>query len=148
MLEVERLGSCVYYPILTSNYFCNPLSFPTIVLADNDDDDDAGAAPDDWLMAANVALDAALGLNPPLKLWTTQELQSAINRRPETMVSALVVHRRRRAGCAALQAPGQADAMSRNWTPAASTAPLRGRAHTPHTMGGFCFLCGAGICIV
>lgn len=95
------------------------------MLADNDDDDDAGAAPDDWLMAANVALDAALGLNPPLKHWTTQELQSAINRRPETMVSALVVHRRRRAGCAALQAPGQADAMSRNWTPAASTAPLR-----------------------
>lgn len=46
-MEEERLGSCVYYPILTSNYFCNPLSFPTIVLADNDDDDDAGAAPDD-----------------------------------------------------------------------------------------------------
>lgn len=32
--------SCVFYSLLTSNYFCNPLSFPTIVLADNDDDAD------------------------------------------------------------------------------------------------------------
>lgn len=31
---------CVYYPLLISNYFCNPLSLPTIVPDDDDDDGD------------------------------------------------------------------------------------------------------------
>lgn len=50
-------GSCVFYSLLTSNYFCNPLSFPTIVLADNDDDADW------WLPTSSSSLS-----NP----WTTQ----------------------------------------------------------------------------
>lgn len=43
------------------------------MLADNDDDDDAGAAPDDWLMAANVALDAALASTHH---WKTEPLRN------------------------------------------------------------------------
>lgn len=40
------------------------------------------------------------------------------------MVPALTIHRRCRARCATLPAPGQAAAMSRRWTIAATTATL------------------------
>jgi len=55
-----------------------------------------------------------------------QELQSAIGRQwDETMVPAVPVHRRCCPGCAALQAPGQKDALSGSWTSAAAPATMR-----------------------
>lgn len=55
-----------------------------------------------------------------------QELQSAIGRQwDEAMVPSIPVHRRCCAGCAAVQAPGQKDAVSRSRTSAGAPTTMK-----------------------